>query len=65
MAAENKRLLLVGTHQDARERLATHFGRKGYKVTVAETANRVLEIMTPRPGQTARSFDLSFRKRRL
>jgi sigma-B regulation protein RsbU (phosphoserine phosphatase) len=58
MAAENKRLLLVGTHQDARERLAAHFGRKGYKVTVAETAKRVVEIMTPAPGRTARSFDL-------
>jgi sigma-B regulation protein RsbU (phosphoserine phosphatase) len=58
MSAENKRLLLVGTHQDARERLAAHFGRKGYKVTVAETAKRVLEIMTPRAGQTNRSFDL-------
>src|SRR5689334_10794813 len=58
MAAENKRLLLVGTHQDARERLAVHFGRKGYKVTVAETAKQVVEIMTPAPGRTARSFDL-------
>ena len=58
MAADNKRLLLVGTHPDQRERLATHFGRKGYKVTVTETTSRIQEIMTPGAGQTARSFDL-------
>ena len=49
MLAENKRLLLVGTRRDTRERLAAHFGRQGYGVTVADSTSRVLEILASLP----------------
>lgn len=58
MVAEHKRLLLVGTHRDERERLASHFGRQGYAVTVADSASRVIEIVTPGVSQNPASFDL-------